>query len=69
VVPKILVVEDDSAVRKLLTKFLTTSGFQNNSAGSAEEAEDILDKEEINIVITDIRLPGMDGIRFTKKIK
>lgn len=68
-VPKILVVEDDNAVTKLLTKFLTMSGYKNFAAKSAEEAEEILDNEEINIVITDIRLPGMDGIRFTNKIK
>ena len=68
-VPKILVVEDDNAVTKLLTKFLTMSGYKNFAAKSAEEAEEILDNEEINIVITDIRLPGMDGIRFTKKIR
>lgn len=68
-IPKILVVEDDNAVTKLLTKFLTMSGYTNFAAKSAEEAEEILDNEEINIVITDIRLPGMDGIRFTKKIR
>lgn len=68
-IPKILVVEDDNAVTKLLTKFLTMSGYTNFAAKSAEEAEEILDNEEINIVITDIRLPGMDGIRFTNKIK
>ena len=68
-VPKILIVEDDVAVKKLLTKFLTMSGFQNKSAESAEEAEEILSNEDINIVITDIRLPGKDGIELTKKIK
>lgn len=68
-VSKILVVEDDIAVTKLLTKFLTKSGYRNFSAKSAEEAENILDREEINIVITDIKLPGIDGIRFTKKIR
>ena len=68
-VTKILIVEDDNAVTKLLTKFLTKSGYRNFSANSAEEAEDILNKEEINIVITDIKLPGIDGIKFTKKIR
>ena len=67
--PNILIVEDDVAVNKLLTKFLTMSGFKNNSAESAEEAAKILDNEEINLVITDIRLPGIDGIKFTKKIR
>ena len=50
---KILIVEDDVAVSKLLVKFFIKSGFITKSAGSAEEAEGILKNEEINIVITD----------------
>ena len=66
---KILVVEDDLAVSKLLSEFLTKSGFQITSAKSAEEAEEILKNEEIKTVLTDIKLPGTDGIVFTKNIK
>jgi len=66
---KILVVEDDVGISELLANFLTRSGFQIYSAISAEEAEEILKNEEINIVITDIKLPGKDGIKFTNSIK
>jgi len=68
-VKKILVVEDDVAISKLLSKFLGNSGFQIDTAKSAEDAEEILRNEEINIVLTDIKLPGVDGIKFTKSIK
>ena len=66
---KILVVEDDVAVSKLLVKFFIQSGFNTKSAESAEDAEELLKNEKINIVITDIKLPGKDGIKFTKNIK
>ena len=66
---KILVVDDDLTVSKLLFDFLTKSGFQIFSAKCAEEAEDILKHEKITIVLTDIKLPGIDGIKFTQNVK
>ncbi|CAB1059258.1 diguanylate cyclase/phosphodiesterase (GGDEF & EAL domains) with PAS/PAC sensor(s) [Olavius sp. associated proteobacterium Delta 1] len=66
---KILVVEDNVDISKLFFEFLTKSGFQTKTAISAEEAETILNSEEMNIVITDIVLPGIDGIQFTKNIR
>ena len=66
---KILVVEDDVDVAKLLMEFLTKTGFKAKSANNAESAEKILKNEEINMVLTDIKLPGTDGIKLTKNIK
>jgi diguanylate cyclase (GGDEF)-like protein len=66
---KILVIDDDIDVSRLLVKFLIKSGFEAESADSAEEAEEMLKHEEINTVLTDIKLPGTDGIKFTKNIK
>ena len=66
---KILIVEDDVVISKLVYEFLSRFGFQAISASSAEEAEKILEKEEIHIVLTDVKLPGIDGITFTKNIK
>ena len=66
---KILVVEDDIDVSRTLVEFLIKSGFKVKSASSAEEAEEILKNEEINMVLTDIKLPGTDGITLTKNIK
>ena len=66
---KILIVEDDAVVSKLVYEFLSRFGFKVISVSSAEEAEKILEKEEIHIVLTDVKLPGIDGITFTKNIK
>ncbi|MFC1881654.1 diguanylate cyclase [Thermodesulfobacteriota bacterium] len=67
--PKILIVDDDTIVSDVLAEFLTRSGFLVIQTTSAEKAETILKNEEFNIVITDIKLPGKDGIQFTKDIK
>ena len=66
---KILVVEDDRMASELYHTFLTRSGFKTKTAESAEEAEKLLKNEEMNIILTDIKLPGIDGIQFTKKIR
>ena len=66
---KVLVVEDDVDFSKTLVEFLNESGFKTMSANSAEEAEEILKKKEINLVLTDIKLPGMDGIKLAKNLK
>ncbi|MGD9025527.1 MAG: response regulator, partial [Desulfobacterales bacterium] len=66
---KVLVVEDDVDFSKNLMEFLNESGFKTMSVNSAEEAEEVLKKKEINLVLTDIKLPGMDGIKLAKNIK
>ena len=66
---RILIVEDDTVVRRLMYDFLSRSGYEPLTASSAEEAEDLLKKEKIHIILTDVRLPGTDGITFTKNVK
>jgi diguanylate cyclase (GGDEF)-like protein len=68
-ITKILVVEDDCGASELYHTFLTRSGFKSKTAESAEEAEKILRDEKMNVILTDIKLPGIDGIQFTKKIR
>ena len=66
---RILIVEDDTVVRRLMYDFLSRSGYEAITASSAEEAADLLKKEKIHIILTDVRLPGTDGITFTKNVK
>jgi two-component system cell cycle response regulator len=65
----ILIVEDDDAIRSSIHEFLTTSDFKVFSAPSAEEAFEIIKSGTIQIVITDILLPGKDGLQLTSQIK
>jgi len=56
---KILVVEDDTAVRELIELFLEKSGFESFAVITAEAALDVLATEEVGIVLTDVQLPGI----------
>ena len=67
--PLILVVEDDPASRLLAMAALEREGFAVDSAGSAEEARVLISKRKPQLILMDIRLPGMDGLEFTKELK
>ena len=67
--PCILVVDDEVMVRKQLERLYTQGGFKVLTAASAEEALGYLGGGEIDLVVTDIRLPGMDGIQLIARMK
>ncbi len=66
---RVLIVDDDDAIRDSMQEFIERSGFTAFSAASAEEAMELLTKEEIHVTITDIILPGRDGLELTDFIK
>ena len=59
--PKILIVEDDSAFRQMLSRFLTKNGFEVSQANDIREAQDQIDKQPFEIVLSDVRLPSGSG--------
>ena len=59
--PTVLVVDDEELVRTFLTRVLGGAGYRVISASSGEEAMAILASTAIDLVVTDIRMPGMDG--------
>ena len=65
----ILIVDDDAAIRDSMHEFVEMSGYKSSTAASAEEAIDILETNSVDVVITDIMLPGMDGLDLTDRIK
>jgi DNA-binding NtrC family response regulator len=66
---KILVVDDEEIVLKSCQKILEGGGHQVFTALSGQEAFELLGKESIDIVITDIKMPGMDGMEVLERIK
>ena len=58
---RILVVDDESSIRESLAEFLRDFGMRVAAAVHAEEALEILQKEEFDVLIADLRLPGMTG--------
>jgi diguanylate cyclase (GGDEF)-like protein len=66
---RILIVEDKADVRDSMCQFMLLTGFAAAAAASAEEALEHLRQAEVDIVITDIVLPGMGGLELTKEVK
>ncbi len=65
----ILVVDDESAIRYSITKTLQRVGYQVESAASGEEALDMLSQQPYDVVLTDIRMPGISGVELLARIK
>jgi two-component system, OmpR family, phosphate regulon response regulator PhoB len=66
---RILIVEDDRQISKLVKYNLDKAGYECNVMPSGEEAFVFLGKEAVDLVILDIMLPAMDGFEFCRKIK
>jgi two-component system cell cycle response regulator len=66
---KILIVEDNPASLKLVTHVLEDAGMEVLQATFAEEALDIIKKTSVDLVLTDIMLPGMDGLSLSRKLR
>ncbi len=58
----ILVVDDDDAIRMLIEMELSEEGYQVLTASNAKEALEMVQSEDLDLVILDIRMPGMDGL-------
>lgn len=57
----ILVVDDEASLRRVLHRLLTHAGFVVITAGSGEEAAEILQARDVDLVLMDLRMPGMSG--------
>ena len=66
---KILLVDDDEWIRDSLSIFFEAEGCRIVSVETAEEGLEALRSQEYDIIITDYKLPGMDGIEFLKQIQ
>jgi DNA-binding NtrC family response regulator len=67
--PTILIVEDEAKMRRLLELNLGEDGFATFSAGDAETGLKLLGENPIDLVVTDLKLPGMNGLEFLQTIK
>ena len=65
----ILIVDDDINLLELLTDTLKSIGYSVKAAPGGIEALEMLTREKFDLVITDIKMPGMDGIALLKKIR
>jgi len=66
---KILVVEDDRELNKTVCSFLGNSGYEAIGALSANEAYDVLYENTIDLIVSDIMMPGIDGYEFARTVR
>ena len=66
---KIIVIDDDINLNFLIAKVLTKNGYQVFQCYNANSAYDVLDKNYIDLIITDIMMPGIDGYKFTESLR
>ena len=65
----ICVIDDDSSIRWVLDKALGNAGLQVEGFDSADSALQAISKQEPAVIITDIRMPGMDGLELLERIQ
>lgn len=66
---KILVCDDDKQIVEAIDIYLTGEGFQVIKAYDGLEALELLKTNEVNLMIVDVMMPGLDGIRTTLKVR
>jgi CheY-like chemotaxis protein len=67
--PTVLVVENEASNRILIERVLSTRGYRCLSASNGQEALNILDREGVDLILTDLSMPVLDGYRATQLIR
>lgn len=66
---RILIIDDEEDVRIALQQVLERAGYEVSVAATGNEGLDLLNKERADLVITDVIMPGIDGITTARKIR
>ena len=66
---KILIVDDDQQVLRAIRKILEKKGYETITFEDPESALEYLKTEPVHLIITDLHIPGMDGIQFLRQAK
>ena len=66
---RILIVDDEDGMRRLLGRVLTREGYDVTTVGSGADALRQVSRERFDLVVTDIKMPEMDGLELLKELK
>ena len=67
--PRVLIVDDESGIRESLSAILSDEGYQVDAVGSAEEALERAGAEELEVMLLDVWLPGIDGLEALSRLQ
>jgi two-component system chemotaxis response regulator CheY len=67
--PRIMIVDDVSSIRQIVTKVFQDVGYQVTEAAKGEEALDLAKIKRVHLVITDVEMPGMNGLELIKALR
>jgi DNA-binding NtrC family response regulator len=67
--PNILIVEDKDSMRNMLHETLTEEGYRVDSAANGKQAVDLISNKSYDLVLTDLRMPEVDGLTLLNKVK
>lgn len=66
---RVLLVEDEAPIQRALARYLRQAGISVCAAFTAEEALAVMDQEPFDVVVTDVGLPGQDGVALMEEIR
>jgi two-component system nitrogen regulation response regulator NtrX len=67
--PSVLIVDDEPGIRESLTGVLEDDGYKTSAADSGEQCLELIKKQEFEVVLLDIWLPGMDGLETLERVR
>jgi len=67
--PSILVVDDELLIRDLLYDFFTGQGWSISVAENGEKALEVLNEKSIDLILSDIKMPEMDGLTLASRVR
>ncbi|OGK82235.1 MAG: hypothetical protein A2050_11845 [Candidatus Rokubacteria bacterium GWA2_73_35] len=66
---RILIVDDEEPVREVLGEYFATQGYAVETAGSGTDALAVVERERPDLVLLDVRMPGLDGVETLRRIR
>lgn len=66
---KLLIVDDQNGIRVLLVEVFSSEGYETFQASNGKTALEIVDEQVPDLVLLDMKIPGMDGLEILKRIK
>ena len=65
----VLIVDDDAVFRAALRRFVESAGYEVAAVGDAEAGFERLESQHFDLVLTDLKMPGTDGLEFLERIR